>query len=90
MRPEAALNAPWCRWDHWPQELGPLATGAKTNGDRSQDQWSSSWSSAACNLWHQLELLVSAPEANAPNSGSCWSQRLRPMVPAAGPVGLRH
>jgi hypothetical protein len=76
---------------------GPAA-GAVGLGSSSWSCWS--WfqqlellvlvPAAACNLWHQLELLVSAPEANAPNSGSCWSQQLRPMVPAAGPVGLRH
>ncbi|PLW28609.1 hypothetical protein PCANC_24610 [Puccinia coronata f. sp. avenae] len=43
---------------------------------------------AACNLWPQLELSVSAHEADAPNSFSCWSQQLRLMVPAAGPLEL--
>ncbi|PLW33358.1 hypothetical protein PCANC_23101 [Puccinia coronata f. sp. avenae] len=49
---------------------------------------------AACNLWPQLELSVSAHEANAPNSFSSagavglanydrWFQRLKPLVSAS-------
>ncbi|PLW43358.1 hypothetical protein PCANC_13216 [Puccinia coronata f. sp. avenae] len=38
----------------------------------------------ACSLWPHLERSVSATDADAPNSCSCWSQQLRPIVPAAG------